>query len=123
MDKQFCNYENSLRLKELGFNKECFAAYDSSNNLRIYFCGITANWNMNNLNPEVIKVSAPLFQQAFEFLLNKLENYNSDYFLMSIQLYSDGSGKWINRFEEGFCFNDLNEAVKIGIELLEETKK
>ncbi len=65
MKKEFCNYEQSLALKELGFDEECLCWYTQSGRLIAEL----------NPNPSYFVVNeicqAPLIQQAFRFLREK----------------------------------------------------
>ena len=65
MNKEFLPYEQSLSLKELGFNKPCLWFYD--NNGDDGFVEFLSNENgivNNNINDIV---TSPLFQQAFKW--------------------------------------------------------
>ena len=58
MNEQFIPYELALKLKELGFDEECFNVYDE-----LGF--IQDEKKMDELN--LIKLNAPLWQQAFDW--------------------------------------------------------
>jgi hypothetical protein len=95
MEKEFVPYEESLKLKELGFNESCFAMYQK--NKKIWFCGKN-NWVTNfEIEPDdnTLKLhiekyphnvslidgkyflqscanfTTPLYQQAFNFFREK----------------------------------------------------
>lgn len=72
--EQFIPYDKVLILQELGFKDECLAYYDDKKELTFFFMAGNGY------------IDAPLYQQAFDFLLRRLEQ---DY---SIKLYADGSG-------------------------------
>ena len=55
---QFCSYEIALKLRELGFDKECFKVYDILGFLQI-------EAEMIQLKLEFVK--APLWQQAIDW--------------------------------------------------------
>lgn len=63
MNKEFCSNEISLKLKELGFNEECFGYY-LGNSLFI-----TNDIVYNSTNIPVIK--APIYQQIVDFFREK----------------------------------------------------
>lgn len=70
---QFCNYEIALKLKELGFNKECFSAYilDFDTNLpvlHIYQEEEEEYWKIEDIG---FICDAPLWQQALDYLREK----------------------------------------------------
>ena len=58
MKENFCDYTQSLALKQLGFNEECLEYYNSDTE---EFCDI------------IKEVSAPLKQQCFKFFRNKFK--------------------------------------------------
>ena len=64
MEKEFIPYEQSLELKELGFNEPCLDFYDNDKQLF---------YNSDNENTIHIggKVNAPLYQQAFRWFREK----------------------------------------------------
>ena len=61
MKNEFCTYEQSVALKELGFDEPCLANYLDSDPDTLFY-------NSNKFG----KISAPLIQQAFRFFR---ENY------------------------------------------------
>jgi len=76
MNKEFVPYEQALALKELGFNEECFAHfvkhYDEIK------CILNSDdfdewWTNNSDN---LECKAPLYQQAFRWLYQKLSIEN-----------------------------------------------
>jgi len=67
MKNQFTPYEESLELKELGFDEECLAYYHQDERLEVDSLGIKRNHYRGKLG-----VLAPLYQQAFKFLREKL---------------------------------------------------
>jgi hypothetical protein len=71
MNNEFIPYEQALDLKELGFNQECLAFYNSTfrtPNELLYpqYGGEVGNWNVENH-----LISAPLYQQAFRWFRDK----------------------------------------------------
>ena len=67
MKKEFCTYEQSLALKELGFDLECLHSYE----LKIQFNTSTSY--------KQEYVTAPLIQQAFRFFREKYGLYGNVY--------------------------------------------
>lgn len=66
MKAQFCSYEISLKLKELGFNEECFGAYYPDGEL------VGLKWyDNNNHRIESPKITAFLWQQAIDWFREK----------------------------------------------------
>lgn len=85
MEKEFVTYKIALKLKELGFDSECFGNYKGNGELSIVHSNIHY---CNNLN----KILAPLWSQALSFVFKKLEFY---YPTLHLDLYSDDSGMWL----------------------------
>lgn len=74
MKEQFVPYEIALELKKLGFNYECFGYYSNEYNLEI---GLPEKYtDICHGNPKegtyrrVGLISAPLYQQAFDWFRN-----------------------------------------------------
>lgn len=60
MEEQFIPYEQALELENLGFDEPCFACYLDDKYLNIQYCK-----KQFHFHGQV--VSAPLWQQAFDF--------------------------------------------------------
>ncbi len=69
MQKEFIPYEQSLELKELGFDEPCFGYYHEDKSLT-YTNMVSQNtnsfWKINNKI-----ITAPLYQQAFKWFRDK----------------------------------------------------
>ena len=82
MEKQFIPYELALKLKELGFDEPCIGAYNMSDGNKFMIATQLSSYNINtgkNSDISIIeKVTAPLWQQAFQFLMTDEipEKYN-----------------------------------------------
>jgi hypothetical protein len=108
MDKEFVGYTEALALKELGFEEPCFGFYNDMEN----------NKPMGGNFPCDGRNSAPLYQQAFRWLLvlaNKDEHfsnkwtisYNEDYY----SLFLGGCNMGVFKAELE-CIKKLIEIVK-----------
>jgi hypothetical protein len=80
MEKEFVPYEIALKLKELGFNEKCYGYY-TKNQEYFYFdvddLSSAYTKNMDNLvvnSVDELECTAPLYQQAFKFVLGIIEN-------------------------------------------------
>jgi hypothetical protein len=62
MNKDFVPHEESLELKELGFNEPCFAVYSEHDKTRVY---------EESSIVEGLKIQAPLYQQTFRWFREK----------------------------------------------------
>ena len=88
MNREFIPYEQTLALKELGFDEPCFATYHKELHAII---PIYANYT----NQDVIK--APLYQQVFRWFR---ENYGLH---SKVGLY--------NFHENTYCFNVVTKTI------------
>lgn len=104
MGEQFVPYELALKLKELGFNEKCLAHYA---------------FTSLKLNVPVITSShihkAPLWQQAFDWLLLKLPAYNLDQMenTFDLRFYDNKEWSYI------ICMGTRQDCIEELIELLE----
>lgn len=69
MKEQFVTYEIALKLKELGFNDECLATINQIDSIHINKTKRLPSGNMT-----YDEIPAPLYQQAYQFLLYLLRN-------------------------------------------------
>jgi hypothetical protein len=113
MNKEFIPYEQALELKELGFKEECAAHYLDVDDLELKW-KIYRNLSFNTNNC----LQAPLYQQAFRWLLvlvNKDKHftnkwtisYNEDYY----SLFLGGCNMEVFKAELD-CIKYLIEIVK-----------
>jgi hypothetical protein len=65
--KDFVPHEPSLALKELGFDEPCFMQYDKSGLVDMIGKFRNSYFNFDD------QIAAPLYQQAFRWLYQKLE--------------------------------------------------
>jgi hypothetical protein len=106
---QFIPYEQALPLKELGFDQPCLFSYNIWNTEKLN----DAYYNNINHNSITDLVSAPLYQQAFQFLLDQLK-------IVSITYFNDGSGN-LKLIGDGIFF-DFNNRKECLIELINLVK-
>ena len=77
MEKESIPYTEALALKELGFDEHCLFAYNQDDGNRLmtapqlssYYINTGKNSDIGKIN----KVTAPLYQQAFRWLYQKLD--------------------------------------------------
>jgi hypothetical protein len=107
---EFCSYEHSLKLKELGFNEPCLASYNNRQEPYFQICGQGDGGIYFNTyrRQAYYLVLAPLLRQAIKFLISKLDS------TIEMTIRSNDSGHFNNHFPNS-CneFNDLNEAIEI----------
>ena len=70
MNREFISYEQALALKELGFDEPCFKGYTEEYKTLINFSNTHTNTSVKNALPTK-SFTAPLYQQAFRFFLEK----------------------------------------------------
>lgn len=100
MKKEFLPYKLAVQLKNLGFNEECLGSFTiEDNSLQLV--------DMYNL-PSVVK--APLWQQAFDWCLNKIPKY-------SIRICHNKTGEILSNGNTISLFDDLEECLEKLIEL------
>jgi len=65
MEKEFIPYNEAIKLKQLGFNEECFSFYNT--------CGmlIVSEFLFKNAIAQNTEVTAPLYQQVFRWFREK----------------------------------------------------
>lgn len=66
MEKQFVPYEIALKLKELGFDEECFGYYSEQHDKTKIFCLYQEEDYFDE-----IRLEAPLWQQVIDWFDNK----------------------------------------------------
>ena len=71
LEKQFVSYMIALKLKELGFNEECFGYYDNWLN----YGKEKTTFRLGLCKGDIKVVPTPLWQQAFDFLWDKTGKY------------------------------------------------
>ena len=87
MEKQFIPYELALEIKALGFNEPCFAiwsGFDENNfsvtdTVRLFSSKFSIDGTQSNtlyINSTDNRVSAPLWQQAFDWFREKGFRFN-----------------------------------------------
>lgn len=140
--KDIVPYEQSLELKELGFNNNCSYAYCEKggfnkytgkrepliyilrtdvNPFGQYFKG--KNWNLDfGLNKNKVKCSAPTFSQSFRFFREKgynshieIEEFNLKTYSYRITVFDEYSiGNVFNSYEtaELECLKQLIKIIK-----------
>ena len=95
MKNEFVPYEQSLELKELGFDEPCIGNYYHTKELKIYGGDL-----LKIKNSDMGTVTAPLFRQVFKWFREKFE------------LHSFIDCKWKNLGWE-YELVDLNKMEKI----------
>lgn len=126
MKEQFCTYEISLKLKELGFDEPCLGYYEVSNYLEFGFRLRFIEHEDSNPSkqPSNKDCLAPLWQQAITWLFKKLDFY---YPYLKIEVFSDGSGTWYQPKDEGnneleIDFDNLEQAILKALELIKNSE-
>lgn len=65
MQKEFLHYEEALLLKDFGFDERCLGYYSVDKETVLILSEVNANIAFDN--GKIIKLKAPLYQQAFRF--------------------------------------------------------
>jgi len=99
MEKQFIPYEQALKLKELGFDEPVFGLYAPKiKTVFLHHYGVVTAKE---------QVPAPLWQQAFDWLVSKITNelYVEDFMIAHLNEYSS------KKDAQFACLNKLIEIV------------
>lgn len=70
MEKEFCSYPISLKLKELGFDEKCFAIYDAYQDNRLVYLsedGRNPSGTIKTNESMDFSCLAPLYQQVIDW--------------------------------------------------------
>ena len=127
MEKEFVNYNQALKLKELGFDEPCFGFYDGKGDTTLYFNNkrdASGDFEPFIKNQRLSWFGAPTFSQAFRWFRKKYKlstsivTHNIDYYEWHI--FRDGfslinsSGSLYNAYEEAEleCLIKLIKIVK-----------
>lgn len=77
MEKEFVPYEQALALKKIGFDEPCLFAYNQDDDNKLMTAPQLSSYQINTGKNSDIgkinKVTAPLYQQAFRWLYQKLD--------------------------------------------------
>jgi len=127
MDNEFIPYEQALEFKELGFDEECLAFYNSTfqtPNELLYpqYGGEVGNWNVENH-----LISAPLYQQAFRWFREK---YDLHYYI-EFKISAEGKRYYdviivsdsLEETENDIVFNTYEEGQLYCLKMLIGIKK
>ena len=123
MEKEFVNYNQALKLKTLGFNRECGACYYKKFDNEIGYHKVYRDFNSVSLT-----TSAPTFSQAFRWFREKyniyaiiLPSYADDKVVKDRFFYEIANGRKLNQelnyhntYEEAelACLDKLIEVVE-----------
>ena len=126
IESEFVPYQQSLELKEIGFDEPCLAKYNRESNFVLDNSSLFCR-NKHPLLDKLNQVSTPFYQQAFKWFRNKyklfssIERESAEHFFCnySIKEYDgikniDHRGKGYRKEEEAelACLNKLIEIIK-----------
>lgn len=112
MEKEFVPYELALKIKELGFDEECFSYYDLNNKPNFF-------GSDNLMDTHCVQVNRPTYSQAFRFFREKHYLISSIYQLgVSIKtglssfeyMIDKLNNLGLSQFIEDFPYNTYEEA-------------
>ncbi len=100
MEKEFITYELALRMKQLGFDEECFYIKPLKEKTEFFY---TPSDYDDFPEQKELEVGIPLFQQAFRWFR---DNYN---------LYHniDKHGYWFFEIKKDEGFGDLTKVISV----------
>jgi hypothetical protein len=122
MEKEFVPYELALKLKELGFDEECFSYYDLNNKPNFF-------GSDNLMDTHCVQVNRPTYSQAFRWF--REEHYLiSSIYQLSVNVKTGLSSfeymidklnnLGLSQFIEDFPYNTYEEAELACLENLIE---
>lgn len=121
MEKQFVTIDIAVDLYKLGFDDPCLAYFELSHeDLLSFYVPDTAIFCKRNSELSEGVVTAPLWQQAYDWLIKELDKH---YPLLYIEIFSDYSGQWIHHscdetVEFNRSFNGRKGMIKKTIKIL-----
>jgi hypothetical protein len=121
IEELFVPYKIAVNLKEKGFDEPCLGYTEREGEFNLFADAMFCNTNSTfQFYP-----TAPLYQQAIDWIFPKLE---FNYPLVSIQIYGDGSGEWYSPEDRdgddilneklSVEFDNLNEAIEEALKLI-----
>ena len=121
-EDNFCNFETSLALKELGFNELCFAFYSHGKKIQLEVSGIHKNSDWNNC--PIKEETAPTLLEALVWLEGKGTTFEFKYadLLKREVVQYNQSGDYIEVYYSKSILSAIQIAVKECINLLKEQK-
>lgn len=121
-ESQFAPYEESIELRELGFNRECFAWYNMSNDELLFFGDDPC---VDMYAGEYLRPEAPLWQQCWDWFEDVHELYSSqDNILLDFCVSSDnGEIKILKPLFTGECFKNRQDVRLERLRFLIKTVK
>lgn len=118
MKEQFCDYETSRKLKELGFNAPCIALHGEGG----FNCGMIKNSKNSNWQNPVC--TAPLWQQVRQWIWDnhkafiRLEFDDDGYYVPSL-ISEDGNLNFVLNNKKVHDYIEAeNDAIKDAVEWL-----
>ena len=136
MENEFVSYEVALELKKLGFDGECLGSFsncivNSRKSIKKLYIDVNSildknQFIKNSVNANIL-CSAPLYQQAFDFLLstqakNRTECEIKNGEFISITLFYDGSGVINLSYTDFISFYSKEEGIEKLIEIIKTNK-
>lgn len=115
MKKQFVPYRQSLELKELGFNQECIARYWTN------IFQLRSPENFNSENHKINSVSAPIWQQCFNWIEDNYKIYvTMDNLILSYSIVTITESEGIKIVRNMSANDYFKSREEINLECLKE---
>jgi hypothetical protein len=111
LEKEFVPYQESLELKELGFDEPCFSYYKNGQPSDVLES--VKNSEMKNVNNEVDNyITAPTFSQAFRFFREKYKigTWIHHYFNMDKGNFEYSWAITLPYKDDGYVYDTYEEA-------------
>ena len=115
MNEQFCNYEISKKLKDLGFNEKCLAVFYQekfmNGHIEPYVWNLINSIKTNSDCNSIDIVTAPLWQQVIDWLREKYDLHIDNGWCISDPFGNSQYGYGIsvyNKIKDEFIVRDFN---------------
>jgi hypothetical protein len=103
MGEEFAPYQQSVDMKELGFDEACFSVYQPEMDGKYYLFSINVDdiGSNNSDNVEYIACTAPTYSQAFRFFREKYSWQHSIDATSDQHSFELGYNYWIWNYKTG----------------------
>ena len=119
MEEQFISYESSLKLRNLGFDEDCFGYYVGKDRRVFLLDDVDVPSTSNFKLSSKISFRAPLWQQAFDWFCEKYRLSGTvQYFLNDYWCYTINDMK--NIHESNRLFTEFKTKEEARLKLLEK---
>jgi len=120
MNHLFVPYELAVKLKDVGFNENCFGGFDAYKELRFDYIGYVKNSDFSM--PPRNHTAAPLYQQVVDWLREKHDlNIGMSYFKIDTVSYWEYRIHYKDVYGQGGeYYHALTKAIEKALKLINQ---